>query len=266
MPPPAGPEPRDIGARMKAMILAAGEGTRLGPLTTDRPKPMLPVAGRCLLEYTVAWLRHHGVRRIAINLHHRGEVIAEHFGDGADFGVEVTYSREEALLGTAGGAKRLEAFLDEPFVLVYGDVLTDLDLTALIRFHRAQPPGERLTMALYSVPNPTDCGIVRLDDRGRVVEFVEKPPPDAVFSDLANAGILVVEPEILAHVPGERFFDFGRDVFPLLAERAVPMYGWPLPTEAYLIDIGSHEKYVEAQRRWPTAAARAFLEPRETTP
>ena len=131
---------------MKAMILAAGEGTRLRPLTLDRPKPMLPVAGRPLLDHIIAWLRHYGITGIAMNLHHRPQVVMDHFGNGADFGVHITYSVEEEILGTAGGAKRLSAFLDETFVLVYGDVLTDFDLGALVDFHRSRPKEAHLSM------------------------------------------------------------------------------------------------------------------------
>ena len=149
---------------MKAMLLAAGEGTRLRPLTIDRPKPMLPLAGRPMLEYTVAWLRHHGITQIGINLHHCPEVVTDYFGDGSAFRVDIAYSVEERILGTAGGARRMSRFLDCTFVLVYGDVLTDLDLTTLVGFHRRHTAGPHLTMTLYRVPNPSECGIVSLDE------------------------------------------------------------------------------------------------------
>ena len=194
---------------MKALILAAGEGTRLRPLTLDRPKPMLPIGGRPLLEHIVAWLRHHGVTRIAINLHHRPHVVMDHFGSGSAFGVEITYSVEDEILGTAGGAKRLSAFLDETFVLAYGDVLTDLALGTLLDFHRSRPKTPHLSICLYRVPNPWDCGIVRLDEQDRVLEFVEKPKRHEVFSDLASSGVLVVDPELLRYIPDGCFFDFG---------------------------------------------------------
>ena len=244
---------------MKAMILAAGEGTRLRPLTLDRPKPMLPVAGRPLLEHIIAWLRHHDVTRIAMNLHHRPQVVMDHFGSGAGFGVDITYSVEEEILGTAGGAKRLSPFLDETFVLVYGDVLTDFDLGALIDFHRSRPPAPHLSIGLYHVPNPWDCGIVGLDERRRILRFVEKPRRDDVFSDLASTGVLVVDPELLQYVPAGRFADFGHDVLPALLQSGVPLHGWIIPDSAYLLDVGSPERYAQVQREWPTDAARAFV-------
>jgi len=243
----------------KGMILAAGEGTRLRPLTHRCPKPMLPVAGRPLLEYTIAWLRYYGVTRIAINLHHRPEAVTDHFGDGTNFGVQVTYSLEETILGTAGGVKRMASFLDATFVLVYGDVLTDLDLGALTDFHIAQTRQPHLTMSLYHVPNPRECGIVGLDELGRVRRFAEKPAPEDVFSDLANAGVLVIDPELLAYVPEGRFYDFGLDLFPRLLRTGAPMYGWLITEETYLIDIGTPDKYAQVERDWPTTAAQKFL-------
>lgn len=244
---------------MKAMLLAAGEGTRLRPLTLDRPKPMLPLAGRPMLEYTIAWLHHHGITQIGINLYHRPEVVTDYFGDGSAFGVDIAYSVEETILGTAGGARRMSRFLDCTFVLVYADVLTDLDLTKLVDFHHRHAAGPHLTMTLYHVPNPSDCGIVSLDEHGKVIRFVEKPAIDDVFSDLAHAGVSVMDPELLQFVPPDRFYDFGRDLFPRLLQSGVPIYGWPLPDTAYLIDIGTPEKYARAQQEWPTPAARAFL-------
>lgn len=244
---------------MKAMILAAGEGSRLRPLTLDRPKPMLPIAGRPMMEYTVAWLRHWGVTQIGMNLHHRPRVVMDHFGDGSSFGVRLTYSVEETILGTAGGVKRLSGFLDETFVLVYGDVLTDFELKALVSFHFARPKGPHVTISLYHAATPSDCGIVSLDGQERVTSFVEKPPIHEISSDLANAGVLIVDPELLEHVPDGCFYDFGQDLFPALLESGVPMYGWTLPESAYLIDIGTPERFAQVQQEWPTPAARAFL-------
>jgi NDP-sugar pyrophosphorylase family protein len=244
---------------LKAMILAAGEGTRLRPLTLDRPKPMLPVAGRPMLEHTIAWLRYYGITQIAINLYHRPRVVMDGLGDGRSFGVRIAYSLETTILGTAGGVRRMAGFLDGTFVLVYGDVLTDLPLDALIDFHVAQSSGPHLSMSLYHVPNPSECGIVDLDDESRISRFVEKPLEQDVFSDLAHSGVSVLDPELLELIPDDRCYDFGRDLFPRLLETGVPMYGWTLPRTSYLIDIGTPEKYARAQREWPTLAARRFL-------
>jgi NDP-sugar pyrophosphorylase family protein len=246
-------------AGVKAMILAAGRGSRLKPLTDDRPKPMLPVSGRPALEHTIAWLRHYGVCGIGINLCHCPQVVIEHFGDGSRFGVEIEYSVEEDALGTAGGAKGLGYFLDETFVLVYGDVLTDLALDALVDFHHSRPEPSWLTMALYHVPNPTACGLVDVRDDGRVRRFVEKPLPDQVFTDLANAGISVVEPRVLTHVPLGRPYDFGRHLLPDLLAAGCPLYGQPIAQDDYLIDFGTPETYNYVQSSWPTRRAQVFL-------
>jgi mannose-1-phosphate guanylyltransferase len=244
---------------MKAMILAAGEGSRLRPLTLTCPKPMLPVAGRPGLEWIVAWLRVHGVTELVINLHHRPEAVIDHFGDGAAHGVRIAFSREEAILGTAGGVKRVERLFTEPFVVVYGDVLTDLDLNTLIAFHRTHGSEPHITLSLYHAPNPTECGIVGLDATGRVTRFVEKPAADAVFSDLANSGVLIIDPALMAYVPADTFYDFSNDLLPLLLERGLPIYGLPLAEGDYLIDIGTPEKYERVQHEWPTERLRAAL-------
>lgn len=236
---------------MKALILAAGKGTRLQDLTRNCPKPMLPVQGKPLLERVVCWLREHGIRDIAMNLHHCPEVITGHFGDGTAWDVQITYSYEETLLGTAGAAKRLARFLDEPFVVAYGDVYTNLNLSRLMAAHRQYSRVESrdtlATLALYQVPNPTECGLVELAVDGRVMRFVEKPPPEQVFTDLANAGVMVCEPEILRFIPAETSFDFGRDLFPALLAAGKSMWGVAITPGEYLIDIGTPQAFQRAQ-------------------
>ena len=238
---------------MKAMILAAGEGSRLRPLTLTCPKPMLPVAGRPGLEWIVLWLRQYGIRDLVINLHHRPEAVQNHFGDGSAYGIHITYSVEQAILGTAGGVKRVEPLLTESFIVVYGDVLTDLDLDALIGFHQRQSAEPHITLSLYHAPNPTECGIVGLDATGRVTRFVEKPAADEIFSDLANAGVLIMDPQLMRYVPADTFYDFSNDLLPDLLAKGLPIYGQALPEETYLIDIGTPEKYERVQEEWPTA-------------
>ncbi len=239
---------------LKALILAAGEGTRLRPLTLDRPKPMLPIAGEPLLAITVEQLRRHGVIDLAINLHYHPEAITSYFEDGRRFGVSITYSDEERLLGTAGAAKQLEHFLNDTFFVVYGDVLTDLDYGALLRFHRERR--SLVTLSLYHVDNPTEVGLVGLDQAGRVTRFLEKPRLDEVFTDLASSGVLVCEPAVLGAVRWGVFCDFGLDLLPLLLTEGAPMYGLPLAAGEYLIDIGTPEKYARAQREWPLVRER----------
>ena len=235
---------------MKAMILAAGAGTRLRPLTYDIPKVMVPINGRPLLEHTVKWLQGHGVTEIAMNLHYMPEIITEHFGDGSRFGVRVTYSVETAIRGTAGGVKDLEDFLDERFVLVYGDVITDLDLADLIAFHIKRTDAPHLTMALYRVPDPTRCGIVSLGPGCRIEKFVEKPRPEETFSNLAAAGVLVLDPDAVRRIPESESSDFGHDIFPLYLATDFPMFGWVLPNEARLVDVGSPDRYETVRTSW----------------
>jgi len=249
----------------RAIVLAAGEGTRLRPLTLDRPKPMVPIDGKPLLEYTLKWLRGYGIQDVAINLHYRPEVIPHYFGDGSALDLCITYSHEDVILGTAGAVRKMAGFLNEgPLVVVYGDVLTDLDLGALLDFHLqtiARDPSAGVTMSLYHVSNPTEVGLVGLDDHGRVTCFVEKPKPEEVFTDLANTGVLIIEPNVVAHIPPNVFYDFGLHLFPQLLQSGVAMYGWVIPDETYLLDIGTLEKYAQAQREWPQRCSKCSALP-----
>jgi NDP-sugar pyrophosphorylase family protein len=213
------------------------------PLTLDRPKPMLPVGGKPMLEYLVDLLRRHDVREIAINLHYRPEAIVSHFGDGSNFGVAITYSYEESLLGSAGAAKKLDWFFTEPFVVLYGDVLAEVDLSALIDLHERQ--GGVGTLALHRVDDPTRCGVVEWDANQRLVGFVEKPHIDDVPSNLANAGLYVLYPAILDLVRPGATSDFGTDVFPAALNRRLVLNGTCPP--GYLLDIGSPERYAQAE-------------------
>ncbi|MCE7987286.1 MAG: nucleotidyltransferase family protein [Caldilinea sp. CFX5] len=244
---------------MKGLILAAGKGTRLRDLTLNRPKPMLPVQGKPLLEAHVAWLHATGIDQIAMNLHHCPNVITDYFGDGSRFGVQLTYSYEPQLLGTAGAAKHLQAFLDEPFVVVYGDVFTNLSLSRLLAFHEARKAQTKVTtvatLALYQVPNPTECGLVAIDATGRIQRFVEKPPPDQVFTDLANAGLMVCEPAILELIPAASEVDFGRHVFPAALAGGYALWGQPIAGDEYVIDIGTFHGYDRAQQVAQTTPA-----------
>ncbi len=243
---------------MKALILAAGKGTRLKELTKELPKPMLTIGDSPLLEQLVLWLRSHGVTEIAMNLHHAPDAIRGYFGDGSRFGLSIVYSYEPELLGTAGAAKRLEWFLNEPFVVVYGDLFTNVDLGRLVAFHEAQK--QRLaalaaaTLALYQVPNPTECGLVDVDEAGRIQRFVEKPPADQVFTDLANAGVVICDPQVLGYVPPHTVYDFGRELFPLLLSVGFPLFGLPISAQEFLVDIGTPRGYAQAQQLWATHA------------
>ena len=242
---------------MQCVILAGGLATRMRPLTETLPKPMIPVAGKPVLEHTINWLRGHGVDRIAVNLHYQGEAIRAHFGDGRRWGVTLRYSEEPELLGTAGGVKRIEDFFDDPFAVVYGDVLTDLDLAALAAFHRARGPEPHVTLTLDRRPDAAQCGVVELDAAERVTRFVEKPKPEEIRSPWVNSGIMVLDRALLADIPAGQFSDFGRDILPGWLRAGVPIFGWGLPESAYLIDMGTPAKYAQANRDWPARMRRS---------
>jgi len=228
---------------MKAFILAAGKGTRLGELTEKSPKPMLPLAGRPLLEYTISWLKKYGIQELIINLHHLPQTVTSYFGDGTKFGVSILYSEEKALLGTAGALDPMRAHLQERFLLMYGDLLTNVDLDALIQWHLKKDA--KLSMTVYNVEDPTRAGIVEMTADGRLVRFWEKPPREKVFSTLANAGIFIVEPEIIDFVPHNSYFDIGYDLLPALLTNGVGVYCHPI--NGYLLDIGIPTHYRQAQ-------------------
>lgn len=223
------------------MILAAGEGTRLRPLTLAVPKPMVPIANVPLLERTIRLLAAQNVREIAVNLYHRPDAIREALGAGEALGVTLRYSAEERLLGTAGGVKRMAAFLDETFIVVYGDNLLHGDLAPLLAFHREK--GAAATIATFRAANPSACGLVVTDANGRVTRFQEKPPPEEVFTDTANAGVYVLEPAILEYVAPDAAVDFAKDVFPMLLKQGIV---YACAWNGYLQATGTPESYRQA--------------------
>ena len=223
-----GPQTTDAhgGRPTKAMVLAAGQGTRLRPFTERVPKCMIPLAGKPLLEHTIAWLRKYGVTDLIINLHHLPHTVMDYFGEGQKWGVKITYSVEKEALGTAGGVKNVAWFFDGPFFVWYGDNLSTCRLDRLWGFHRAK--GGIATIALHYREDPMQSGIVSLDEDDRIVRFLEKPQPNQVFSHWVSAGILVLEPEVLEAIPTEGAPDFGRDVFPTLLAAGKPLYGYQM--------------------------------------
>lgn len=227
---------------MKAMILAAGEGTRLRPLTAALPKPMVPIVGTPLLARTLVWLAGEGVTEAAINLYHRPQSIPDYFGESFA-GVRLHYFFEDTLRGTAGGVKAAQSVLeDAPFFVIYGDNLISADLRRLAAFHTGN--GGIGTVALFEHPNPTAAGIVGLDADNRITRFVEKPPPGEVFSALANAGVYVLDPAVFEAIPENEASDFGRDIFPSLLAQGKALYGTPLG--GYLQDTGTPAAYRQA--------------------
>jgi mannose-1-phosphate guanylyltransferase/phosphomannomutase len=230
---------------MKAMILCAGYGTRLGALTHHIPKPMLPLSDRPLLEYIICHLARHGFNQIAINLHFMPEVIRDYFRDGSPWGVELAYSYEPELLGTAGGVKKMESFFgpEEAFLIHYGDILTDQDFNAMFRFH--QQSNARATLLVHQRANSNS--IVTLDERGCVTGFLERPT-EAVrgraSSTWVNSGIYICNSQLLSEIPANMACDFPRDIFPGLVARG-HLYGYSL--SAYRCAIDSPERLAQAQ-------------------
>jgi mannose-1-phosphate guanylyltransferase len=226
------------------MILAGGMSTRLYPLTRSVPKPLVPVAGEPNTAHVIRYLRSFGIEDVAINVHYHAEQVIDRFGDGSNYGVNITYLHEEQLTGSAGAVKGMESFLsDGTFVVVGCDDLTDLRLDALVDFHRKR---EALaTIALVHADDVTQYGVVILDDDGRIVEFQEKPSRGAEKSNLVNTGIYVFEPEIFERIPPGRFWDFGKNVFPELQQTEADFYGLEMQA-AYWTDIGTPDEYRRA--------------------
>ena len=224
--------------------MAGGEGTRLRPLTYNQPKPMIPMANRPLMEHVIDLLRRHGLTDIVVTVAYQADAIQQYFGDGAEFGARIVYASEDLPLGTAGSVRNAVPALDETFLVISGDVLTDIDLSAVVNFHYEKKA--LATIALRSMPNPLEFGIVMTRADGSVERFLEKPSWGQVFSDTINTGIYVLEPGIFDYI-GEGVVDFSSDVFPRLlsGERPV-LYG--CVTEGYWEDIGTLEAYSRAHQ------------------
>jgi mannose-1-phosphate guanylyltransferase/phosphomannomutase len=224
--------------------MAGGEGTRLRPLTSNQPKPMVMVAGRPCMEHAINLVRDHDITQIVATLAYMPQIIRGYFGEGSHLGVELDYSIEEVPAGTAGSVKLCEHYLDETFVVVSGDALTDIDVSAAVDFHRRS--GAAATLALKRVQNPLEFGVVITAEDGRIERFLEKPSWGEVFSDTINTGIYVLEPDVLAQIPMDDPYDFSKDLFPRLLEAGVPLYGFV--ADGYWQDIGNIVQYQEANR------------------
>lgn len=226
---------------MKAVILVGGEATRLRPLTCNTPKIMIPVLNRPLFEHLVGYLKKHNIVDIILAVGKSPLQIQDYFGDGSKLGVRLTYSIEDLPLGTAGAVKNAERFLDDSFVVLNGDIFTDIDVGAMVRLHRKNKAVASL--ALTPVEDPTVYGVVETDSEDRVKRFIEKPPRDKVTTNMINAGIYILEPDILSHIAPNTFSMFERDVFPPLLEAGQLVYGYPF--QDYWIDIGTPDKYLK---------------------
>jgi mannose-1-phosphate guanylyltransferase/phosphomannomutase len=230
---------------VKAVIMAGGEGTRLRPLTSNQPKPMMPLVNRPMMEHIVQLLKEHGFDDIVVTVAFLANTIRNYFGDGSEFGVRMVYATEETPLGTAGSVRNaMQELKDERFLVISGDVLTDIDLSAIVRFHEEK--GAMATIGLKAMENPLEFGIVITKEDGAIERFLEKPTWGQVFSDTINTGIYVLEPEIFDYIAPDQSVDFSSEVFPKLLEDQKPLFGYV--AEGYWEDVGTLEAYVKAHQ------------------
>ena len=229
---------------MKSVIMAGGEGTRLRPLTCNIPKPMVPVVNKPVMEHIIELLKKHNLTDIAVTLQYLPNMIKNYFNDGREYDVNLKYYVEDKPMGTAGSVKNAEDFLDDTFVVISGDALTDIDLSKAIDFHFAKK--SMATLVLKKVDIPLEYGVVVTDDGGRITRFLEKPSWGEVFSDTVNTGIYILSPEVLKYYNKNEMFDFSKDLFPLLLKEDKPMYGYV--SEDYWCDIGDLNAYSQAHK------------------
>ena len=224
--------------------MAGGAGSRLRPLTSNQPKPMISLANRPIMEHIVRLLKRHGFTDIVVTVQFLASLVRNYFGTGEDLGVTMSYATEESPLGTAGSVKNAQGALDETFVVISGDALTDIDLEKVVTFH--QERGALATVVLSHQPNPLEYGIVITDEESRIERFLEKPGWGQVFTDTVNTGIYVLEPEIFDYIPEGEPYDFSKDVFPKLLQKGAPLFGYV--ADGYWTDVGNVDAYRQAQQ------------------
>jgi mannose-1-phosphate guanylyltransferase/phosphomannomutase len=230
---------------MKAVIMAGGEGTRLRPLTSQRPKPLAPALNLPIMEHIVLLLKQHGITDIVVTLHYLADNIEGYFGDGSEWGVNMVYSVEDTPLGTAGSVKQAEEHLkDDTFLIISGDALTDINLDKAIAYHRAKQ--SLATIVLSHVPNPLEFGVVITDDEGHIRRFLEKPSWGEVFSDTVNTGMYILEPSIFSYMEMGKNYDWSHDIFPQILSEGKPLFGYIMDND-YWCDVGNLQQYREAQ-------------------
>ncbi len=229
---------------MKAVVMAGGEGSRLRPLTINRPKPMVPIANRPVMGHIIELVKHHGFDEVVATLQYRAGDIQNYFGDGSNLGVAMHYSVEPRPLGTAGSIKYAEKYLSgsDPFLIISGDALTDFNLDEIVAFHKRA--GALVTITLYRVPTPLEYGVIIVNDEGRIERFLEKPSWGEVISDTVNTGIYVISPEVLGEIEPGTVVDFSKDLFPQLMKRGAPLYGYI--AGGYWTDVGNIAEYMRA--------------------
>ncbi|HYA00945.1 MAG TPA: sugar phosphate nucleotidyltransferase [Candidatus Binatia bacterium] len=235
---------------MKAVVMAGGEGARLRPLTSRYPKPMVPIVGTPVIEHNLRLLRDHGITEVVVTLQYLGAEIRNRLGDGSDLEMSIDYVVEDRPLGTAGSVRNAAHLLDDTFLIISADCLTDIDLSAVIEEHRQR--GAMASLVLTSTPNPLEYGVVITDPEARIERFLEKPSWGEVFSDHVNTGIYVVEPEVLELIPEGVSSDWSHDVFPEMLRRRDPLYG--IVAEGYWCDIGSIPSFLQAN--WDALAGK----------
>ena len=227
------------------MLLAAGVGSRLEPLTTQIPKPLVPIANVPVMEHILRLLKSHGITEVYANLHYLPEKITEYFGTGEKLGMKLTFRFEEKLSGDAGGVRAMKEYLsDDTFMVVMGDLLTDADLTSIIKEHKGKKA--LASIAIKKVDDVTRFGIVVQDKEGFITGFQEKPKVEDALSDLASTGIYILEPEVFAHMPPQGDFGFGRQLFPQLVTKGLPVLGIEMAKGTYWSDVGAIPQYLEA--------------------
>ncbi|MBC8000844.1 MAG: NDP-sugar synthase [Leptolyngbya sp.] len=230
---------------MKAMLLAAGVGSRLEPLTCQIPKPLVPIANAPVMEHLLLLLKAHGITEVYANLHYLPEKIREYFGSGEQLGMKLTFHTEEKLSGDAGGVRAMKQHLsDETFIVVMGDLFTDADLTYIINQHKTKKA--MASIAVKRVDDVTRFGIVVQNDDGFITGFQEKPTVEEALSDCASTGIYILEPEVFAHIPADGEFGFGRQLFPQLVKKGLPVLGIELPPGTYWSDVGTIPQYLQS--------------------
>jgi mannose-1-phosphate guanylyltransferase/phosphomannomutase len=229
---------------MKAMLLAAGRGERLRPLTDTTPKCMLPFEGKPLLEHWMSKLQSFGIREVVINIHHLAGVVVDHFGSGDRWNIRITYSREPELLGTSGALRQVKSqFEDERFLVIYADNQSTCRLDDIVEFHARR--GSAATMSACWIDDPRSCGIVGFDDKGCIERFLEKPTAEQVFSHYINAGIYVFEPAVFDYIPDRGVSDFSRDVFPRMLAARAPLYAFAY--DGYVLKFDTFEDWKKSE-------------------
>ncbi|MGB9979853.1 sugar phosphate nucleotidyltransferase [Methanobacterium sp.] len=232
-----------MGDIIRTIMMAGGKGTRLQPLTLVRPKPMIPLVNKPIIEYTVNKLKKSGFNDIIMTLNYMSTNIKNYFKDGSEFGIDIRYSVEKWPLGTGGSVKKAEKYIDDTFMVVSGDVLTDVNFKDVVKYHKEK--GAIATMVLTEVEDPTHFGIAVMDKNHKITEYLEKPSPEEVFSNVANTGIYIFEPEIFDFFDGkEKEVDFSNDIFPEVIKQDAGIYGYVF--NGYWNDIGRPETYLAA--------------------